>query len=134
MRLIDADEFIKELSQLYAYAGWDKRDIHFSLSDVACNLEMMPVFNVVLDFQAETPKHGHWIEIDRGLLWQCSECEHYSISGGDYCEWCGAKMDENEWEEPEINPCRGCVDYDGRGGCKSNGGCGAKMDEVAHEQ
>ena len=31
-------------------------------------------------------------------------------------------------EEPEINPCRGCTDYDGQGGCKSNGGCGAKME------
>jgi hypothetical protein len=30
----------------------------------------------------------------------------------------------DEWEEPEINPCRGCDDYDGRGGCKSAGGCG----------
>ena len=28
-----------------------------------------------------------------------------------------------DWEEPEINPCRGCTDYDGHGGCKSNGGC-----------
>ena len=47
----------------------------------------------------------------------------------------GAKMDEYEWQEPEIpyiNPCRGCDDYDGQGGCKSNGGCGTwiKMDEV----
>lgn len=33
------------------------------------------------------------------------------------------KMDK-EWEEPEINPCRGCKDYNGRGGCLSNGGCG----------
>ena len=33
-----------------------------------------------------------------------------------------------EWEEPEINPCRGCRDYDGRGGCISNGGCA--KDEV----
>ena len=32
-------------------------------------------------------------------------------------------------EEPEINPCRGCLDYDGKGGCKSNGGCGAKIGE-----
>ena len=113
MRLIDADEFIKELSQLYAYAGWDKRDIHFSLSDVACNLEMMPVFNVVLDFQAETPKHGHWIEHDVGLI--CSECGHYTEAMYDepfnnkfgkgwalkrpyYCGYCGAKMDEVEDE------------------------------------
>ena len=28
-----------------------------------------------------------------------------------------------DWEEPETNPCRGCTDYDGHGGCKSNGGC-----------
>ena len=39
-------------------------------------------------------KHGHWTEIDRGLLWQCSECGHHSISGGHYCDWCGAKMEE----------------------------------------
>ena len=24
----------------------------------------------------------------------------------------------------DINPCRGCEDYDARDGCKSNGGCG----------
>lgn len=30
---------------------------------------------------------------------------------------------EKDFIEPEINPCRGCEDYDGRGGCKSNGGC-----------
>ena len=39
-------------------------------------------------------------------------------------------LNSNEWQEPEINHCRGCDDYDGQGGCKSNGGCGAKMDEV----
>ena len=101
MRLIDADEFINELSQLYAYAGWDKRDIHFSLSDVACNLEMMPVFNVVLDFQAETPKHGHWIEADSGdCCYKCSECgflrDAYILDESNYCPNCGAKMDEVE--------------------------------------
>lgn len=34
------------------------------------------------------------------------------------------KLKAEEFEEPEINPCRGCEDYDGYGGCKSNGGCG----------
>jgi hypothetical protein len=34
-----------------------------------------------------------------------------------------------EREEPEINPCRGCDDYDGRGGCKSHGGCGTESCE-----
>lgn len=94
-------------------------------------------------------KHGNWIEREFGLM--CSECGHYTEAMYDepfnnefgkgwayirpyYCGYCGAKMDENEWEEPEINPCRGCVDYDGRGGCKSNGGCGANMDEVKDER
>ena len=106
MRLIDSDEFIKELSQLYAYAGWDKRDIHFSLSDIACNLEMMPVINVVLDFQAETPKHGHWRDSrDTGVLFmECSVCKarakKYAYLGAvgtngiRFCPYCGAKMDE----------------------------------------
>lgn len=102
-RLIDSDEFIKELSQLCAYAGWDERDIHFSLSDIACNLEMMPVFNVVLDFQAKTPKHGHWIEVDTQCIdeTKCSNCGvvEYFDKGWkrfNYCPNCGAKMDEVE--------------------------------------
>lgn len=38
-----------------------------------------------------------------------------------------------DWEEPEINPCRGCDDYDGVGGCKSHGGCGAERSEDAQK-
>ena len=26
-------------------------------------------------------------------------------------------MNDDSWEEPEINPCRGCDDYDWHGGC-----------------
>lgn len=46
----------------------------------------------------------------------------------------GAKMhktkDEvtDDYEEPEINPCRGCEDYDGKGGCISKGGCGERRE------
>lgn len=47
-----------------------------------------------------------------------------------YCPNCGVKMNnDDDWEEPEINPCRGCKDYDGCGGCKSHGGCGVERDE-----
>lgn len=42
MRLIDADEFIEALEDLYRHAGWDRREIHFSLADTICNLDMMP--------------------------------------------------------------------------------------------
>ena len=41
-RLIDADEFIKEMKELYKQAGWGDRDIHFSLADVISNIDMMP--------------------------------------------------------------------------------------------
>ena len=42
MRLIDADEFISELQKLYDYARWDQREVHFSLADIICNIEMIP--------------------------------------------------------------------------------------------
>lgn len=43
----------------------------------------------------------------------------------DFCSY-GTRMDERREEEPEINPCRGCEDYDGKGGCLSHGGCGER--------
>ena len=82
---------------------------------------------------AEPVRHGHW---KKTITWwiYCSVCGSEPPSECNiptpYCPWCGAKMDENEWEESGINPCRGCVDYDGRGGCKSNGGCGTTMNGV----
>lgn len=86
-----------------------------------------------------TVKHGRWIkdlgEIyyaskSDGILYRrtyhCSQCGQ-EIAGtetdekpSNYCPTCGAKMDE-DWEEPEINPCRGCTDYDGQGGCMRRG-------------
>ena len=75
-------------------------------------------------------RHGRWV-IERGeTVMHCYSCgwayEYYDglEEEWNYCPHCGAKMDEDEWEEDEINPCRGCIDYDGRGECKSNGGCG----------
>ncbi len=85
-------------------------------------------------------QHGRWTryEYSTNNRWRkCSVCgkgdeyinEFGFVAIRNYCPNCGAKMDDN-WEEPAINPCRGCKDYDGKGGCISNGGCGAKMDEV----
>lgn len=45
----------------------------------------------------------------------------------DFC--CGGIRREDDYEEPEINPCRGCEDYDGKGGCKSQGGCGERRED-----
>ena len=39
-------------------------------------------------------RHGHWIECNYGLTFECSECKYpteYSLT--DYCPKCGAKMD-----------------------------------------
>ena len=39
-------------------------------------------------------KHGHWIECNYGLTFECSECKYpteYNLT--DYCPKCGAKMD-----------------------------------------
>lgn len=38
-RLIDEDTFIKNMSYLYEYAGWDEHDVHFSLADLKNNLD-----------------------------------------------------------------------------------------------
>lgn len=75
-------------------------------------------------------RRGQWKDIPFTARWICSNCDYISeFASFKYCPDCGAKMDD-DWEEPAINPCQGCEDYDGRGGCTSKGGCGAKMDEV----
>ncbi len=89
-----------------------------------------------LDRVPSAEKHGKWVDIPHNRFrHKCSECKNFAPSYycgdenlTDYCPNCGAKMDD-DWEEPEINPCRGCDDYDGRGGCKSHGGCGAERSE-----
>lgn len=47
MRLIDADAFIAEISDLYKQAGWTEREIHFSLMDNICNIKMMPTIDAI---------------------------------------------------------------------------------------
>jgi len=85
-------------------------------------------------------KHGRWIFSPDHAEGMCTRCNYkiygrpyqnnYLIVPYNYCPNCGCKMDvvsEDDWEEPKINPCLGCDDYDGRGGCRSHGGCA--MDE-----
>ena len=43
MRTIDSDDFLNQSTELYKDAGWDEREVHFSLADLRCNLKMMPI-------------------------------------------------------------------------------------------
>lgn len=47
MRTIDSDDFLKQSTELYEHAGWDEREVHFSLADLRCNLEMMPTVEAI---------------------------------------------------------------------------------------
>lgn len=90
MRLIDADEYKKELSTGYMfYLNEDngKADCFECAMD---SLRNMPTV------EAEPVVHAHWIEEDFGssTLYHCSKCHAECWGGGYYCHNCGAKMDE----------------------------------------
>lgn len=91
MRLIDADELVAELIYLYEDRGWHEREIHFSLADMRCNVDIIPTVDSI--------KHGHWTDRAKSIIGvpteACSECAEWSIGfDKDYCPNCGAKMDE----------------------------------------
>ena len=95
-RLISADALKAALQGLYQVAGWEKRDIHFSLSDMECNIDYIPTI------EAEPIKHGCWVYIrdeENNGLYECSECHkgdiHAKTCKVPYCWNCGAKMDES---------------------------------------
>ena len=123
-RLISADALKAALQGLYQVAGWEKRDIHFSLSDMECNIDYMPTIEAVPleDYrsmeqtvykliqaiaEAEPIKHGRWLYREEHFAFEkepritagCSECGHSMFTKHDtlnYCPNCGAKMDEVE--------------------------------------
>ena len=120
MRLIDADALINTLNE---------EKINF-IADINYIILNAPTID------AEPTRHGKWIDVkgSNGKDYRkCSECLHTQEITGllNYCPVCGARMDKDasKYEESEINPCRGCEDYDGKGGCLSNGGC-ANVNEV----
>ena len=75
-----------------------------------------------------------WVQVVR-----CKDCRFWE-RGHSYCPDIMRRTEENgfcAWgevgdganDEPYINPCRGCDDYDGHGGCVSQGGCGERKDD-----
>lgn len=147
MRLIDADKLRKDVLDMpNCYNGfsdtYDKSAIIgiideqpiVGLDEIIVAHEQIGYEKGSRDGYAEAltdkERHGHWGQYHiEGLKWICSECGSRFETPYEFCPHCGAKMDKNEWQESEINPCRDCVDYDGKGGCKSNGGCAQKIDK-----
>ena len=59
-----------------------------------CDCEWLWTILCVPASDVEPVKHGHWIECNYGLTFECSECKYpteYNLT--DYCPNCGAKMD-----------------------------------------
>ena len=80
MRLIDADKF--KAYMLEEYICYDH-----TLADI----DKQPTVD------AEPVRHGHW-KVDEDGNIECSECGHHGV-GDNYCERCGAKMDNVEENE-----------------------------------
>lgn len=79
MRLIDADEFFKDFTELEPYE-------HISHE---------------YDIDAEIVKHGEWkcVKVPKGAdfcFYQCSICGEARWQQENYCANCGARMDEEE--------------------------------------
>ena len=78
-RLIDAD--MLEPSEVYMNYGFT-RIVYMD------DIDELPTVD------AEPVRHGHW-EVDEDGNVKCSECGHSGV-GDNYCERCGAKMNEVE--------------------------------------
>ena len=46
MILIDVNEFIENMRELYEKAGWAPDEVHFSLNDLVMNLDCIEAFNL----------------------------------------------------------------------------------------
>ena len=96
MRSIDADDFISQMKDLYHRAGWNEREVHFSLQDLICNIDNMKTVE-------PKPKEGEWWGDGDGYadgqivldMWTCSECGAiYEADEPPYrcCPNCGTRM------------------------------------------
>ena len=83
MRLIDADELLNEVR----YLDLEDCDDYGKIKEMILDAPTV---------EAEPIKHGHWDYARNGCHkgLQCSACNRYSKNLSPFCQWCGAKMDE----------------------------------------
>lgn len=99
MRLIDADALMQST---------DKESVHMWQIALAPTVDAVPledyrsmeqtVNKLTKAITEDTIKHGHWVYVGHGLagesICKCSICGHQTPDDGNYCSYCGAKMDE----------------------------------------
>lgn len=93
IRLIDADALLE--SGICAEYGYnDNGLLLIPMRDVTNSIRNAPTID------AEPVRHGHWIKVlvGNGLVStircsECDNCDNPSYIPGNYCWFCGAKMD-----------------------------------------
>ena len=97
MRLIDADELLKEFESYCRAWNYDRYDGNFSMVDIERGVGLMPTIDPV--------RHGRWIPIREAdetgnAQYECSVCHagetHVPIVEVPFCWKCGASMDGGE--------------------------------------
>ena len=51
-------------------------------------------FNLAIKALEQEPKTGHWIDKEEKTA-ICSCCNRNNLLYGDFCKWCGAKMESD---------------------------------------
>lgn len=77
-RPIDSDKFLQDMADLYRQAGWDEREVHFSLADLRSNIGMEDVILI--------PRR----EADMVPVIRCKDCKWYYRGGATCMFWDGA--------------------------------------------
>ena len=81
-RYIETGALLMELNDTDIFDTYNDYSMVFDTIDNFPTADVAPV------------RHGHWVECNYGLTFECSECKYpteYSLT--DYCPNCGAKMD-----------------------------------------
>ena len=88
MKLINSDKFLQDMADLYRQAGWDEREVHFSLADLRSNIGMedtilIPVIRCKDCKFSKAYYHGS--ESNLGMFTYLCTQGLYGMNADDYC-------------------------------------------------
>lgn len=92
-RLIDADMLKGELYFLYKMSGWDSHDIHFSLSDMEMNIDLIPTLDIPIVIRCKDCKW--YLKANNKGGW-CSFSQRGYPEPDEYCSWAERRTDETD--------------------------------------